>query len=442
MSEWQDVRLGDVADILVGFAFKSSRFSIDQNDVRLLRGTNIHQGFTDWGQEARWPLTEQYDARYQLGEGDVVLAMDRPWIEAGLKRARLRKSDLPALLVQRVARLRGTEAASTSFIHHTLATEQFSRFLQSQVTGATVPHISQSQIASYPLKLPPSDVQEAICSVLNAFDDLIANSRQRVQVLEGMARAIYYEWFVKFRYPGHEDVPLVDSSFGPIPEGWAVHPISAVVDYHIGGGWGTEQEDPGSVEPGYVIRGTDIPRVARSDVSTVPFRFHGESNLRSRTLRHGDIVFEVSGGSKGQPVGRSLLIRQSLLDALDAPAMCASFCKLVRVNPDLVEPSILIRLLQDAYSSGELNTYQVQSTGITNFKWKPFLEHFRVVLPPKRQQEEMVQVFDRLDDLIANAGRSVGVLAEIRDMLLPKLVSGQIEVSSLDLDALLGDQVA
>ena len=58
--------------------------------------------------------------------------------------------------------------------------------------------------------------------VLDAIDDLIENNRRRMEVLEEMARAIYREWFVKFRYPGHEDVPLVDSALGPIPEGWEV----------------------------------------------------------------------------------------------------------------------------------------------------------------------------------------------------------------------------
>ena len=81
------------------------------------------------------------------------------------------------------------------------------------------------RIASSELRLgfPPGVQQAPIGDVLYAFDDLIENNRRRVEVLEEMARAIYREWFVKFRYPGHSDVPLVDSALGPIPEGWAVH---------------------------------------------------------------------------------------------------------------------------------------------------------------------------------------------------------------------------
>ncbi|QRY53799.1 restriction endonuclease subunit S [Mycolicibacterium septicum] len=323
-----------------------------------------------------------------------------------------------------------------------LGPEFQSTIRENTLSGATVDRIPVGEMPSWPIRLPDLDNQRRIAAILGAVDDLIENDRRRMEILEEMARRIYLEWFVKFCYPGHGDVPLVDSALGPIPEGWAVHPPSAIVNYHIGGGWGTEKDEPDSEVPGYVIRGTDIPRVAHLDVSTVPFRFHRQSNFQSRNLQHGDIVFEVSGGSKGQPVGRSLLVRQHLLDRFDAPAMCASFCKLVRADHNAVEPSILIRLLQHAYASGELDAYQVQSTGITNFRWKPFLEHFSVVLPPKRQQEQMAQTFDQLDDQIANLGRKVGVLSRIRDLLLPKLVTGHIDVSTLDLDALLDEAVA
>ncbi|MDQ6839374.1 MAG: restriction endonuclease subunit S, partial [Actinomycetota bacterium] len=164
MTGWPETTLGEVADMLVGFAFKSSTFSNDPVDTRLLRGVNIGQGSLDWERCAYWPGSERRDARYDLRAGDVVLAMDRPWIEAGLKRSRVREEDLPALLVQRVTRLRGTAHVLTSYIHHLLATETFSRYLQGIVTGATVPHISQSQIASYRFRLPPREQQERICS--------------------------------------------------------------------------------------------------------------------------------------------------------------------------------------------------------------------------------------------------------------------------------------
>lgn len=186
-----------------------------------------------------------------------------------------------------------------------------------------------------------------------------------------------------------------------------------LVGYHIGGGWGTEVVQPESESSGYVIRGTDIPHVAVGDVSTVPLRYHKQSNLASRMLQSGDIVFEVSGGSKGQPVGRSLLITDKVLSKFDEPVMCASFCKLIRLDPAQALPGYVFRALQAAYAAGRLDRFQVQSTGIINFKWKAFLEHFKIELPDPEAQRRIASIFDAFDNLIENNRRRVELLEEM-----------------------------
>src|SRR6516162_5140810 len=109
VGEWPVIRLGDVTDLLTGFPFKSELYTEDPSAPRLLRGDNIAQGVLRWDGVKRWPNNATEGMKeYWLRAGDVVLAMDRPWIEAGLKYAAIRESDLPTLLVQRVARLRGT----------------------------------------------------------------------------------------------------------------------------------------------------------------------------------------------------------------------------------------------------------------------------------------------------------------------------------------------
>lgn len=186
-----------------------------------------------------------------------------------------------------------------------------------------------------------------------------------------------------------------------------------LVAYDIGGGWGTDEAEPDSTSIGYVIRGTDIPRVALGDVSTVPLRFHKTSNLASRILEAGDIVFEVSGGSRGQPVGRALHVTEAMLAKFDEPVMCASFCKLIRLRSKEVLPGYVFRVLQAAYADGRLDRFQVQSTGITNFKWKAFLEHFQVELPERHVQERVVSILNVIDELIENNRRRVGMLEEM-----------------------------
>ena len=89
--------------------------------------------------------------------------------------------------------------------------------------AAAVPGLNRNHLHTLPVRVPDLPVQSVIAQVNRVFDDLIENNRRRVEVLEEMARAIYREWFVKFRFPGHEHAPMVDSALGPIPEGWEVN---------------------------------------------------------------------------------------------------------------------------------------------------------------------------------------------------------------------------
>ena len=114
----KEVRLGHYVDLLAGYAFPSSAFSHDPEDIRLLRGANVSTGFTRWDDVAYWPRTDIDRFRaYQLVEGDIVFGMDRPWVGGGIRVAEVRKRDLPSLLLQRVAQLR----AKTGLLNLTLS---------------------------------------------------------------------------------------------------------------------------------------------------------------------------------------------------------------------------------------------------------------------------------------------------------------------------------
>src|SRR5690606_31670438 len=103
--------------------------------------------------------------------GDVVLAMDRPWIEAGLKYAQLRDEDVPCLLVQRVARLRARDSLDQRFLGYLIGSPRYSEYVLAVQTGTAVPHISGQQICDFQFPLPALRDQRAIASVLGALDD-------------------------------------------------------------------------------------------------------------------------------------------------------------------------------------------------------------------------------------------------------------------------------
>ena len=177
---WVETTLGAEVDLLSGFPFKSARYTESEKDVRLLRGDNIVQGSLRWDDVKRWPAsdTAEYE-RYQLSAGDVVLAMDRPWIKAGLKRAQISLNDLPSLLVQRTARLRGNSSLNNRFLVYLIGSSAFTRHILGVQSGIGVPHISGQQIKDFQFFKPPVKEQIHIADNL----DELSTETQRLEIL-------------------------------------------------------------------------------------------------------------------------------------------------------------------------------------------------------------------------------------------------------------------
>ena len=183
-------RLGDHVDLLTGNAFKSAGYT--SSGIRLLRGDNVKPGAVSWDNARYWPAADAaVYHRYQLKAGDVILAMDRPWIEAGLKYAALRPADVPSLLVQRVACLRPLPSLDQRFLACLVGGPAFTAYVLGVQTGTAVPHISGRQIQDFRFALPPLRVLRAIGELLGVLDDKIAVNRATAATASGLAEARY-----------------------------------------------------------------------------------------------------------------------------------------------------------------------------------------------------------------------------------------------------------
>ena len=186
------VRLGDHVDLLTGNPFKSADYTDSKDGIRLLRGDNVAQGRIRWDNAKHWPADDAAAyQRYRLQAGDVILAMDRPWIEAGLKYAELRPEDVPSLLVQRVACLRALPALDQRFLACLIGSPAFTAYVLGVQTGTAVPHISGKQIQEFEFVLPPLRDQRAIGELLCALDDKIAVNGRMAQAASSLAEARY-----------------------------------------------------------------------------------------------------------------------------------------------------------------------------------------------------------------------------------------------------------
>jgi type I restriction enzyme, S subunit len=195
-----EVTLGNEIELLAGYAFSSKGYMGAVNGVRLLRGDNIMQGYLRWDDAKYWSADDLVSyARFALKEGDVVLAMDRPWVKAGLKRAQICEEDLPCLQLQRTARLRPKKRMRLDFLFHLVGSRSFSQHLLGVQTGLGVPHISGKQIEGFQFMLPSMSEQSAIASALDELkqqtDRLEAVCEQKISALDELKKSLLHQAF-------------------------------------------------------------------------------------------------------------------------------------------------------------------------------------------------------------------------------------------------------
>ena len=398
----------------MGFAFKSTEFTDNPEDVRLLRGANIAQGRLKWGQERRFPAGryDEYE-KCHLRAADVVLAMDRPWIDAGLKWAVVSKDDVPALLVQRVARLRGTTTLAHEFVRYVIGSPEFEAYIQPIVTGVNVPHISGSQIEDFRFRLPPLHAQQKIARALGGLDDLIENNRRRIEILEEMARLIYREWFVHFRFPRHEDVELVDSDLGPIPEGWDVTPASTAFEVN------PRERLNNDAEHRFLTMG-DL-----SETGMVCWPSALKAGTSGAKFRNGDTLFAritpcLENGKTG------------FVACLDDGEIGRGSTEFVVLRGGEVGPEFTyLTARKESFRENAIKS-MTGASGRQRVRNECFDSHLLVV-PTVEVEMEFRESVRPMFELVFSLARQNQVLAEARDLLLPRLISGELDVSELDL---------
>lgn len=309
-------------------------------------------------------------------------------------------------------------------------------------SGSGQPLINQTTLNAIETQIPCPKEQRAISGIVGALDDRITLLRETNATLEAIAQALFKSWFVDFdpvrakmegRTPEGMDEATAalfpdgfeTSELGEVPRGWVLKPFGALLAHSIGGDWGSEQPEEKNPVRVAIIRGTDIPDLQSGRDNRVPIRYTSEKKLSTRQLQDGDIVIEVSGGSKDQPTGRALYVTNDLLKRFDCPVEPASFCRLFR-PVDRATGVLLGQHLQFIYDQGKTWEYQNQSTGIANFQTTHFLEKELVAVPP----DSVLNVFSETVRALVDRtiGSPIDELSQIRDTLLPRLISGQLRL--------------
>jgi len=413
---WLQVHLGAHVDLLTGYPFKSAQYTDTPDDIMLLRGDNVAQGSLRWERAKRWPIgqTAEFE-KYRLRAGDVILAMDRPWIPAGLKYAWIKRADRPSLLVQRVARMRGTNGLSTDYLRYLIGSPQFTDHVMSIITGVNVPHISARDIKAFRFRLPPVENQRRIAAILSAYDDLIGNNTRRIAILEEMARRLYEEWFVHFRFPGHEGVKIVESEIGAVPEGWTVKTVQDAFEI-LGGGTPSKQVDE-------YWQGGDISWYTPTDLTKSGDIFMDRSGMQITELG-----LKKSSARLFPPFSVMMTSRATLgVIAINTTEASTNQGFITCLPNDEVPLYTLYHWLK-----ANVEQFISLGTGAT-FKeiTKGVFKTVQLAVPTSEIVQEFESKVGPMMGLVLRLQRKNMNLRAQRDLLLPKLISGGIDVSEI-----------
>jgi type I restriction enzyme, S subunit len=285
--------------------------------------------------------------------------------------------------------------------------------LAHQNGAGAVPGVNRNALHLLPVRVPPLPIQHKIADILTAYDNLIENNTRRIAILEETAQMLYQEWFVKFHFPGYEQVKMMESELGMVPEGWKVTELSSLVTTQYGY---TESATEVPVGPRY-LRGMDINKKSYVQWEDVPFCTIDESNYPKYKLRTGDIlVIRMADPGKVGIVEKNI------------EAVFASYLIRLRILSRSITPYYLFYfLLSDRYQ----NYINGAHTGATRKSASAgVITDIKIIVPPADIQEYFEKhisllrlTFNSLLDKNANLRRT-------RDMLLPKLISGEIDVAS------------
>ena len=306
--------------------------------------------------------------------------------------------------------------ATPSFIFYTALSPQFRAYAERGMSGATGrQRVDSDYLGRFPAALPPLETQRKIAAVLSAYDDLIENNNRRIQVLEEMAQRIYREWFVHFRYPGHEDVPMVESEIGPIPEGWEVATISAAVGHKRNSV--TPQDFPSEDFRLLSIPAFDQGQrpeiVAGEEIQSGKFLLDRSSVLYSKLNPQTPRVWIAEvGGAMRTVVSSEFLVLEPI--------------------PPWTTTTAFLLLAQRKIARQVAACANGTSTSHQRIRPADLLS-IQIPVPPRALLLQMDELTAPVVNLSTSLATQETLLRSTRDLLLPRLVSGELDVSDLDI---------
>lgn len=399
-TDWRIVTIPDVA-----CNFDNKRKPLSSAERSKIRGQYPYYGaagIIDYVNDFR------YEGNYLLiaEDGTVTSDGNRPMLQ--LTRGKFWVSNHAHVLQCKLYK-------DTLFLYYQLKNTSVAPF----ITGAVQPKLSQENLNK--IKFPwieNDDERGAIAKILSDLDDKIELNHQTNKTLESIAQAIFKQWFVDFEFPGYEKTKIVDG----LPEGWYKGCLADILEISIGGDWGNDNEAEGMVQA-ISLRGTDLESLKSGGYAPeAPVRWIRKDKLGKRIIRDSDILI---GGSGLGPIGKTIYCSRYLNGLYAFPVTYSNFCKRLTAKT----PGFAVyaeRILENMYLSGEMDQFYT-GTSIPNLDVNSLIK-FPVIIPTAGIVSKFYEIVAHKFMKLFNKENTL--LSQIRDSLLPRLMSGKIRVNA------------
>ena len=356
--------------------------------------------------------TDTVSTKKQFKGGEILFGSLRPYFR------KVVRPKFNGVCSTDITVIRPKKNCNAGFLQYFIANQSFIDHATNISSGTRMPRANWKTLCESEWQFPPLPTQQKIAAILSAYDDLIENNTRRIKILEAMAQAIYREWFVHFRFSGHEKAKMVSSPLGPIPKGWEVKPIGEVVET-LGGG------TPSTKNPEY-WEGGGVIWFTPSDLTAAGAMFIGDSSKKITELG-----LRESSARLFPPYSVMMTSRATIgVTAINTKEACTNQGFIICIPNEHLSAYQLYFWIDEhkeqiiTIASGA--TYKEISR--SEFRELP------TIVPPRAITSRFLESVGPIGKQIENLLLKNINLRQTRDLLLPKLISGELDVSELDIN--------
>lgn len=415
--DWEENKLENIANTY------KERFDPQENESRLYLGLK-HIGKGTLRIEDVGDSKETKSSKKVFHSGDILFGRLRPYFR------KIVQPNFDGVCSGEFIVIKGKDSVNQKFLFYRLADENLVDRITKTCGGVERPRAKWSVIKDLKIKIPSLPTQKKIASILSNYDDLIENNSRRIELLEEIAKMIYREWFVNFRFPGYEDVEMDynEELDKEIPKGWEVKELDDILK---------------SIESGNRPKGgvsdinEGVPSIGAENIlglgkynysieKYVPVKFY--NNMSRGVVKNRDVLLYKDGAKLGR--------KSMFMNDFPHPKCCVnSHVYILRTKKNIPQTYLYFWLDLDFMTEKIRNTNtNAAQPGINQGDVKSL----PILLPTNKVIDEFNDIIEPVIYLLFNSAKKNQLLRQTRDMLLPRLVTGHIDVSGLDIDILNG----